>query len=222
MLSAFLRDRFLGAVKIAFSVIVLILGAIFLSFTNLELPLTAQRALCFLPGNWDPQAVADAKDSSEWRIEMWEIALASDKYIHNKIFGDGFGYMRSDFERARLIEAGYTSLIEGEARQEMFLLDGDFHSGPICGIRFVGYVGLVLFLVLLFITAVYAYKVIIISSRTPFQFSAYFIGLPILIKPLYFIFIYGMYKDDLSYLIFSIGLLKMLSVSITKENNPNN
>jgi hypothetical protein len=222
MLSAFLRDRFLGAVKITFAVIVVTLSAIILSFTNLELPLTAQRALCFLPGNWDPEAIRDAQNSSEWRFEMWEIALTSDKYIHNKVFGDGFGFLRGDFERSIDLMSGRSSLRSEEAKQEMFLLSGDFHSGPICGIRYVGCVGLILFLVLLFITAVYAYKVIIISSRTPFQFSAYFIGLPILIKPLYFIFIYGMYKDDIVTLILNIGLLKMLSASITNANNTNN
>jgi hypothetical protein len=214
LLSAFLRDRFLGAVKIAFAIIVVILGAIFWSFTNIDLPLTAQRALCFLPGNWDPEAVHDAKNSSEWRFELWEIALTSDKYIHHKIFGDGFGYMRSDYERARSIELGYTSLTQGEASQEMFLLDGDFHSGPICGIRFVGCVGLVLFLVLLFLTAVYAYKVTLTSIDTPFIICAYFICIPVLAYPFIFIFIFGSFKEDIAATIYNIGMMKMLLSSI--------
>jgi hypothetical protein len=218
-LSAFLRDRFLGAVKIAFAAIVIILGAIILSFTNIDLPKTAQRALCFLPGNWDPDAVSDAQDSSEWRFEMWEIALTSEKYIHNKIFGDGFGYMRSDYERARLIEMGYTSLMEGESRQEMYLLDGDFHSGPVSTIRFVGYVGLALFLPLIFLVAGSGYRLIKGCIGTPFQFCSFFIGIPIVIIPFWFIFIFGDYRSDIINVLYSMGIIKMLSASFKKYND---
>jgi hypothetical protein len=215
-LSVFLRDRFLGAVKIAFAVIVVILGGIIMSFTNIDLPLTAQRALCFLPGNWDPQAVSDAKDSSEWRFEMWEIALTSDKYIHNKILGDGFGYMRSDFERARLIEMGYTSLRAEESRQEMYLLDGDFHSGPVSTIRFVGYVGLALFLPLLFLVAGSGYRLLKSGIGTPYQFCSFFIGIPIVILPFFYIFIFGDYRSDFLTVLYSTGMIKMLSNSVNK------
>jgi hypothetical protein len=214
ILSVFMRDRFLGVVKIAFAITVIILGAIFFSFTNIKLPLTAQRALCFLPGNWDPEAASDAKDSSEWRFEMWEIALTSDKYIHSKIFGDGFGYLRSDDERALMIKMGYTSLLANEARQETCLLDGDLHSGPICGIRFVGYVGLVLFLALLFLTAVYAYKVILTSIDTPFIICTYFICIPVLAFPFIFIFVFGTFKEDITITIYNLGMMKMLLSSI--------
>jgi hypothetical protein len=217
-LSVFLRDRFLGAVKIAFTVIVLLCGAILLSFTNINLPLTAQRALCFLPGNWDAQAVADAKDSSDWRFELWEIALTSERYIHNKIFGDGFGFLRSDYERARLIESGVTKLMEGEARQELFLLDGDFHSGPVSTIRFVGYLGLALFQPLLFLVAVLGYRLIRDGIGTPFQYCNFFIGLPIIILPFFSIFIFGDYRSDLVAILFGAGMIKMLSASSRKYN----
>jgi 4-amino-4-deoxy-L-arabinose transferase-like glycosyltransferase len=208
----------LGAVKIAFAVIVVILGGIIMSFTSIDLPLTAQRALCFLPGNWDPQAVSDAKDSSEWRFELWEIALTSERYIHNKIFGDGFGYMRSDYERARLIESGLASLMEGEVRQEMFLLDGDFHSGPISTIRFVGYVGLALFIPLLFLLAGAGYRIIRESIGTPFQVCSFFIGVPIIILPFFSIFIFGDYRSDLVTILYGTAMLKMLSASLKKYN----
>jgi hypothetical protein len=214
-LSVFLRDRFLGAVKIAFAIIVLILGGITLSFTSIDLPLTAQRALCFLPGNWDPQAVADAKDSSEWRFEMWEIALSSDKYIHNKIFGDGFGYMRSDYERARLIEMGYTSLMEGEARQEMYLLDGDFHSGPISAVKVVGYIGLTLLITLFAIFGRMGYRLINSALGTPYEVCCLFYGIQVIILPFFYIFIFGEYKTVLATILLNVGVMKMLEKSIS-------
>jgi hypothetical protein len=216
-LSTFLRDRFLGMLKIAFAVVVIVIGAISLSFTNIELPKTAQRALCFLPGNWDPEAVSDAKDSSEWRFEMWEIALTSEKYIRNKIFGDGFGYMRSDYERARLIQSGYSSLMEGEARQEMFLLDGDFHSGPISTIRFVGYVGLALILPLLYLQIRMAWRLARSSMQTDYQMCVFFYCLPIIIQPLFFLFVFGDYRNDLVTLLFSVGIMKSLKKSLEES-----
>jgi hypothetical protein len=219
VLATFMRDRFLGAVKIAFAGIVVILGAIIISFTNIDLPKTAQRALCFLPGNWDPDAVSDAKDSAEWRFEMWEIALTSDKYIHNKIFGDGFGYMRSDYERARLIEMGYTSLMEGESRQEMFLLDGDLHSGPVSTIRFVGYVGLALFLPLLYLLMKMAWRLIGYSMQTGYQICVFFYCIPCIILPIFFILVFGDYRSEFVNILMSAGFMKSLQKSIEESKS---
>jgi hypothetical protein len=219
-LSVFLRDRFLGAVKIAFVYIVLLLGAITLSFVNIDLPRTAQRALCFFPGNWDPDAVSDAKDSSEWRFEMWEIALTSDKYIHNKIFGDGFGYARADYERSTLIESGLTTLTAVEARQEMFLLNGDLHSGPISTIRFVGCVGLVLLLPLMYFVIMKAWRLIHSSMQTDYQICAFFYCIPIIILPIFFLFVVGDYRQYLAEALFSVGLMKSLQKSLEYSKIP--
>jgi hypothetical protein len=214
-LSGFLHDRFLGLVKIAFAVIVLTLGAVILSFASINLPLTAQRALCFLPGNWDPDAVSDAKDSSEWRFEMWEKALSSDKYIHNKIFGDGFGYMRADYERSILISSGKATLFEGEARQEACLLDGDFHSGPISTVRFSGYLGLTLLMPLFAIFATMGYRIINIGHGTPYESCCLFYGIPVIILPFFYIFIFGDYKIVLGNILINVGVMKMLERSIS-------
>ena len=215
MISAFLRDRFLGAVKIAFAAIVVMLGGIMLSFTSIDLPLTAQRALCFLPGNWNPEAVSDAKASSEWRYQMWEVALSSDKYIHNKIFGDGFGYMRSDFEDARLKILGYIPLVGGEEHQEMFLLDGDFHSGPISALKVTGYLGLTLLIILLAIFAKMGYRLINIAHETPYKFCCLFYGIQVIALPFIYIFIYGEYKTILGLILINVGVMKILERSIT-------
>jgi hypothetical protein len=217
-LSVFMRDRFLGVVKIAFALIVLILGAIFMSFMNFDLPLTAQRALCFLPGNWDYQAVRDANDSSEWRYEMWEIALTSDKYIHNKIFGDGFGYMRADFERGVDLMYGRTSLRQDEARQEMFLLDGDFHSGPISAVKVVGYLGLTLLIPLFAIFTTMGYRLINSAHGTPYEACSLFFGIQVIILPFFYIFVFGEYKMVLASLIFNIGIMRMFESSISNLN----
>ena len=39
------------------------------------LPLSMQRALCFLPGRWDHAAVIEAQNSTDWRVYMWKPCL---------------------------------------------------------------------------------------------------------------------------------------------------
>jgi hypothetical protein len=145
---------------------------------------------------------------------MWEIALTSDKYIHNKIFGDGFGYMRADFERAMDVMYGRTSLRGDEAKQEMFLLDGDFHSGPISTIRFVGYVGLALFLPLLYLLMIMAWRVSYLSFGTKYEICSLFYCIPCIIMPMIFIFVFGDYRLCLVTILFSVGIMNSLKRSI--------
>jgi hypothetical protein len=218
VLSVFLRDRFMGVVRITSALIVIILGSIIISYTNINLPLTAQRTLCFLPGNWDPVIAIDAKDSSDWRYEMWEMAINSDKYIHNKKFGDGFGFMRTDYERGVDMMYGRTSLRADEAKQEMFLLNGDLHSGPVGTIRFVGFAGFALLLPLFYLLFRMAWRLIRKSMQSDYQTIILFICIPIIFLPVFFLFVYGDYRSDLVTVIFSVGLLKCLEKSIKESN----
>jgi hypothetical protein len=167
-----------------------------------------------LPGDWDQKAVSDAEDSSEWRFEMWRIALTSDKYIHNKIFGDGFGYLRADFERSVAIMNGQERLGTNEERQEMFLLDGDFHSGPVGTIKFVGVVGLALVLPLFYLSMNYALRTIRRTSGSPYQFCVMFFALPMILFPFSFLFIVGDYRTGIIQLLFNVGVMKMLNSSL--------
>jgi hypothetical protein len=214
VLSTILRERIVGAAKLLFVLFLFVLLGVSLSYTSLKLPHTFQRTLSFLPGNWDQEAIEDAKGSSEWRFEMWRLALTSDKYIHNKIFGDGFGFLREDFERGRDIKFGRAQLGANEVQQEMFLLDGDYHSGPVGAIRFVGVVGLALMLPLLYLSITYALRTIRRASRSPYQFCVMFFALPMILFPFTFIFIFGDYRTGIVELLFNIGVMKMLSSSL--------
>jgi len=188
-------------------VIPLLALLITLQSTVLPLPFAAQRALCFLPGKWDQAAVADAKNSSEWRYEMWRIALTTDKYIVNKWLGDGFGFTRRQLEE--MVSASTES-------QENFMIVGDFHSGPVSAIRYVGYVGLVLFVILLASIARCAWKLIIASRDTPFYCLALFIGLPAIYHLGGFLFVMGGYQNDLPQAIFNTAMLQMTSFSLAR------
>jgi hypothetical protein len=103
------------------------------------LPASVQRTLSFLPGKWDDVATRDARGSTAWRWEMWRLALTEDKWIQNKLLGDGFGLTKYDLSVVQSLRSFSDS-------QENFLLIGQYHSGPISTIRYVGMVGLALFL----------------------------------------------------------------------------
>lgn len=214
---AMIRDRFVGMVKVLTIALMGVLTALLLSYSSINLPWTFQRTLSFLPGNWDQTAVAAAKDSSEWRYEMWRLALSTDRYIHNKLLGDGFGMSRQDYERVLDASLGGVGFIGESVTQERFMVSGQFHSGPVSSIRFVGYVGLVLFLVLLLLLAREAFRVIEQSRGTPYRFLAMFIGIPVMIYPIFFLFVFGAYEMDIINALFYAGMLKMLKLTLDQS-----
>ena len=142
------------------------------------------------------------------------MVLNSDRYIHDKIFGDGFGYLRADFERSIAIASGQEKLSGTEAQQEVFMINGDFHSGPIGAIRFVGVVGFALLFPLFYQTIKMALFVIKYSGGTEFQFVSYFYGLQVILAPFIFLFVFGDYRVDICAMLFYVGMLKMIHNSI--------
>ena len=214
------RERVVGFVKMSISGCIILSLIFAVSYSSFKLPYTFQRAFSFLPGQWDKNAVSDAKGSSDWRFEMWEIVLTTDKYIRNKILGDGFGFLRSDYEIMVDAENGVGSGFVGGAQQEAYMINGDFHSGPVSTIRFVGYVGLALFIPLIFIMARNGLRLIKKARGTPFQFLALYIGIPIIVFPFWFILVFGDYRSDLVAVLFNTGMMKMLSDSLEKYKCP--
>lgn len=198
------------------NVLIVVLGLVLLicaSFAGIPLPKTFQRALSFLPGDWDRDAAADANNSSEWRFTMWRLALTTDKYIHNKVMGDGFGFPASDLETMRAAAWGGTGFMSEDRAMEPFLIQGQFHSGPVTTIRVVGYVGLALYLSFLIALAIYAWKLAEMTRGSPFQFPALFLGVGAVLGPLYFVLIFGSYGDSLPDALFGLGSMKMIKLS---------
>lgn len=178
--------------------------------TLFELPRSAQRAMSFLPGQWDPVSVAEAKGSTEWRTMMWKAMLTEDKYIHNKWLGDGFGFSQRDLA---VMLANQVSGAPEDA-QENLLIVGGIHSGPISTVRYVGVVGLALFIGLLIVMARTAWRLIRRAEGTEYYPLALFIGLPLIWEPVNYIFIFGGYDSALPTAVFGVGMLKMLTHSL--------
>lgn len=193
-------------------------GAVFiaiLSLVNLISPLpgTMQRALSPFPGTWEERYVRDAGNSTDWRVEMWKDALLTDYWIKNKVLGDGLGMTTEEFTRMQDYSYGkvaYRTASGMTIQQEMMMLTGNYHSGPVQAIRTVGYVGLLVILCAMIRLSVHIHRLIKRTRGTPWFQVAFFLGIPAMIYPIEFTFIYGDFKSAMSILFYSFGLLRLL------------
>jgi hypothetical protein len=186
-----------------------------LQTAGLSVPLAAQRALSFIPISWDSRASVDAKGSVEWRVDMWRLALTSDRYIKNKVLGDGFGFDPSELRAQATLAAFRMDTSYG--LQDYYMLTGDYHSGPVSAIRFVGYIGLVLFTALQIVNARYAWKIINLAKNTVYFPVTLFFGVSAIYHPVCFWFIFGSFGSDFIQAIFILGMLNMIDRSLKKQ-----
>lgn len=178
------------------------------------LPPNVQRSLTFLPGTWEQRYKDDAKGSSEWRFEVWREALLTDRWINNKWLGDGLGF--SAKELASQMNAGDSRLtgISGfDAQRENILANGDYHSGPVSCIRVFGYIGLGIFLLAQIRLAVHAHRQIIRCRGSGWFPLALFTGIPLIYGPIFFVFIFGDFKQNAAAFLLAVGMVRLL------ENN---
>lgn len=189
-------------------------GYLIINIINIAVPLppNVQRSLSFLPGTWEERYIIDAEGSTNWRVEMWEEALTTDRYIENKIIGDGLGIRRSDFMFMQ--EISDSRVITNEMSQERAMLAGDFHSGPVSSVRVVGYVGLLVLIVTMIVVAVRAHKLIMYSRGKPYFREVIFFCLPMVWGPIFFLFIYGDYKGMVPGLLVQMGLLRLFEINL--------
>jgi len=197
---------------IAGSLIILFYGAV----AGLSsLPMSVQRALSFLPFEVSEDVRIGAEASSNWRFEMWMIVLTSDRYIQNKMLGDGFGYSRAEHEAQLQYMEGtayhYTNSID------MFIAKGSYHGWHVEAIRFTGVLGLIIGLVLLFGFAIHAWKAIRHYQGTKYFNYVIYICIPFLIEPFFHIFVFGSYKSTFIYLISAAGIVRVLDNMRVRE-----
>jgi hypothetical protein len=210
VISAYFRSGFTKAFLVTVTVFLAVFALVAAHNVGLPLPATAQRALSFLPGRWNEAAKEDAERSSEWRFYMWDVVLSTDTYIHNKILGDGFGFSSYELQIMEEAQTGGTGFA-GAAEQEAFLIQGAFHSGPLSAVRFVGVVGLALYLTLLIAGAVYAWKLIRRSQGSDFFPLALFVGIPAIYEPLQYTLVFGAFDSGFPTTLFICGMLKLVS-----------
>jgi O-antigen ligase len=176
-----------------------------------HLPLAAQRALSFLPGDWDNRATIEAEGSTEWRIEMWKLALTSDRYIHNKWLGDGFGFTMAElqYQQELKMKGAHPSQV-----QDYYLVVGTYHSGPIETIKRIGYIGLCVLLIAFGVFMWEAKSLVNKSRGTPYFPYALYVVLPIMIIPIKFVFIFGAFQPTVSLFLLSGAMLRIIETSL--------
>jgi hypothetical protein len=207
-----------GGIGVLLSSFMGMIGVALLAAINLLAPLppNVQRALTFLPGTWEERYKVDAEGSTEWRVEVWKEALLTDRWIHNKWLGDGLGFSAAELSAQMNDREGARAGISGfSAHRESILANGDYHSGPVSSIRVIGYIGLLVFLLAQIRLAVHAHHLITRYRHTEWFPLTLFIGIPVIILPLIFVFIFGAFKTAAPTFLISCGL-----VSILKNNLP--
>ncbi|HEV7405780.1 MAG TPA: hypothetical protein VGO11_22745 [Chthoniobacteraceae bacterium] len=199
--------KLMGIASIGLVLLLLMQGTI------INLPTSLQRSISFLPGKWDPNVLLDTQFSSQWRFDMWERMLKTDRYIENKWLGDGFGLTAMQLQQAQTALANNSP----EQIKESFLISGMVHSGPVSTIRYVGYVGLFIFMMFLIVCAREAWLICRACKGTPYFALSLLIGVPIIFRPIGFVVIFGAYDSDLPSALIAAGLLKMLRTSIREH-----
>lgn len=190
-----------------------------LAVTNLAMPLppNIQRALSFLPGTWNERYVIDSEGSTDWRVEIWQEVLFTDRWIQNKIMGDGLGFSAAELARqeALMVEGGSERFgVSGfDFHRESILANGDYHSGPVSAVRTIGYVGLLVMVLAQIRLVVHAHRQILRCKGTEWFPVALFFCIPIIWFPFYFAFIFGGFQVDGVGILMNLGMLRML------ENN---
>jgi hypothetical protein len=181
-----------------------------------NLPFGAQRALSFLPIEIDGRAREDADKSSDWRFEMWKLALTTDRYIQNKWFGDGFAVSAREM-RAQLDAAqgfGNGVVIDNK---EAFLLRGSYHGFHVECIRFTGAFGLACAIFAMIVFFNKARSLIGYYRHHPMFPYVAFICIPFLIYPFWALLVFGAYRAAFPQFLATAGLLKMLDALRIQE-----
>jgi hypothetical protein len=163
-----------------------------------ELPLPAQRALSFLPGQWAEPIAQEVKTSNS-RFDWWRQVI-DEGAIKNWWIGDGFGVSETDYE-----------LLWGKSGStEWLTLTGALHNGPLTTIRYAGVVGLVLFYALMIAAAIGSVKCVHRCRGTPLLPVAIFLAIQLVWIPIHFTFVFGSFDIQLPEHMFLIGLLVLV------------
>lgn len=188
----------------------LLLSALLVTGGMKSLPFGAQRILAALPIEVNAEAKWSGQETSDWRFEMWREALTSDRYIHDKVLGDGVSYSAAEQRAADDSTVGDMRRSAGLTMQEVMLVRGAFHGFHVETIRCTGVVGLVLALIGMGIFFKTALRLINYYRYRPEWMYVLYICIPFLIHPFFKMLVFGAYRGDFPVVLAGAGLLKIL------------
>ena len=202
-----MKDLWVGSALAA----VVLFGLVTLQGNLVQLPLTMQRALSWLPGDWSQEVTSDAENSSRWRFEMWEWAWNDERILKDKVWGTGFGLSLDDMSliaASLMAGQGGQNLLGGSDR-ESFMITGTFHSGPLSTIKYIGVVGLCLYYALMCYMALLAWRLCKQARGTKAFTLVLFVAIPIIYEPFNFGVVFGALEGSYPQTLFWAGLLNM-------------
>ena len=214
-----------GFIQVFISGMIGVLGLALLAIVNLTTPLppNIQRSLSFLPGTWEERYKNETEGSTEWRVDMWKEALGSERWIQNKLLGDGLGFTARELEYQMSLKEGQLSrqgLSGFDAQREGVLAAGDYHSVFVSSVRTVGYIGFIVYFIAAIRTAVHAHRLIQRYRRTPHFSTCLFFGLPAIISPLWLPFSAQTFVQVASSTLGVIAMLRILQNNLPNIQGP--
>lgn len=182
----------------------LILASALLVGFSKELPFTVQRALSFLPLDFDPGVELSARDSSEWRLEMWREAW---KQVPAYLFrGKGYNLNWDDmYMTAWSMQSGRAQNWEGA------LMAGDYHNGPLSLLITFGIYGFIAFIWLIVAGIRYLYVAYRDSLPELRRINALLLAL-FVVRAIFFLTLYGAIAHDLYLFTGILGLSVALNI----------
>lgn len=187
--------------------LVFILG----SGMSANLPIALQRTLSIIPfADVDDTIRHQAQRSTDWRVEMWVLAMTTDRYISNKWLGDGFNFSAAELQAQQDAMYGDRRRAGTMNMADMMMARGSYHGFHVETIRFTGAFGLLCALIAMGIWFRYALKLLRHFKGRPEWGYVIFICLPFLIHPFYYMLVFGAYRSGFTELLVASGMLKIL------------
>jgi hypothetical protein len=142
---AFFAEKLYQTWLIAPAILGSLLLALIIVPTAHHLPFTMQRAMAFLPLDLDPEAVAAAKSSTDWRFNMWT-GLMQDEVPQHFWKGKGYAISKEDYDEMMGQTAfSKSSFVANDVDQQGLALAGDYHNGMLSLVIPFGIWGVLIF-----------------------------------------------------------------------------
>ena len=133
------------ALALVFPVVIGIFLATSLQDSHIvHLPVSAQRSLAFLPGDWDPEILGSTTASNDFRQRIQQVYLKEDA-SKSPLLGNGLSFDTVDFENYNYL-AQHHEMPDGYYGTKIFVTGKMFHSGWISLYDAVGLIGFAAFL----------------------------------------------------------------------------
>jgi hypothetical protein len=210
VVGSIVRGKIADVVAAGMIALVGLCGLAFIGTENLPRPLVRILSVIPIDALSDEQAREAGEKSTDWRVEMWMLALTTDRYIMNKMWGDGFGMRKDEMEAVIDAAFGDNRAARGLDAQEVLMRRGSYHGFHVQTIRMTGYVGLLAVLILLGVFWRHAWSHIQYFKGRPEWGFVLFVCVPFLIYPFYAMLVFGDYRSGLPRYIIMAGFLKML------------